>query len=71
MNLEAGQVNRQLLGQRTRYDLGIAEPWAKCCGMAKVDLESGKVTKVLYGDRKYGGEPCRVSTKNKSGTRGK
>ncbi|PKI42267.1 hypothetical protein CRG98_037339 [Punica granatum] len=52
-------------------DLGIAEPWAKCCGMAKVDLESGKVTKVLYGDRKYGGEPCRVSTKNKSGTRGK
>ncbi|GKA76682.1 9-cis-epoxycarotenoid dioxygenase [Tanacetum coccineum] len=65
VNLEAGMVNKNLLGRKSKYAyLAIAEPWPKVSGFAKVDLSTGDIKKFIYGDEKYGGEPLYLPRDN-------
>nr|AAK00632.1 9-cis-epoxycarotenoid dioxygenase [Persea americana] len=62
LNLEVGMVNRNRLGRGPGVSLSShCRPWPKVSGFAKVDLSTGEVTKFIYGEQCYGGEPYFVS----------
>ncbi|KAM1720961.1 hypothetical protein ACFX12_022557 [Malus domestica] len=68
LNLEVGQVNKQVVGQKSKHVyMAIAEPWPKCSGIAKVDSETGSVSKYMYGSGRFGGEPLYVPRQRNGG----